>query len=84
MDLRLSFRPMPKSKGRKKAVVHQIPRAKEVEVESPKWYVYTMTGLMVIGVLAVLGYYIFSLNPWALRLGLVGIAVGFIMTVNWH
>jgi 1,4-dihydroxy-2-naphthoate octaprenyltransferase len=75
---------MPKSKGRKKAVVHQIPRAKEVEVESPKWYVYTMTSLMVVGVLAVLAYYIFSLNPWALRLGLVGIAVGFIMTVNWH
>lgn len=75
---------MPKSKGRKKAVVHQIPRAKEAEVESPKWYVITMTSLMVVGVLAVLAYYIFSLNPWSLRGGLLAIAVGFIMTVNWH
>ena len=75
---------MPKSKGRKKAVVHQIPRAKEVEVESPRWYVITMTGLLVVGVLAVLAYYIFSLNPWSLRGGLLAIAVGFIMTVNWH
>lgn len=75
---------MPKSKGRKKAVVHQIPRTKEVEVESPKWYVVTMTSLLVVGVLAVLAYYIFGLNVWSLRGGLLGIAVGFIMTVNWH
>lgn len=75
---------MPKSKGRKKAAVHQIPRAKEVEVESPKWYVYTMTGLMVVGVIGVLAYYIFTLNPWSLRGGLLAIAIGFIMTVNWH
>ena len=75
---------MPKSKGRKKAVVHQIPRAREIEVESPKWYVITMTGLMVVGVIAVLAYYIFSLSPWSLRGGLLAIAIGFIMTINWH
>ena len=43
-----------------------------------------MTGLMVVGVIAVLAYYIFSLNPWSLRGGLLAIAIGFIMTVNWH
>jgi hypothetical protein len=43
-----------------------------------------MTGLLVVGVVAVLAYYIFSLTPWSLRGGLLAIAIGFIMTVNWH
>lgn len=76
---------MPESKSRKKkSNVTHVPRTKEIEVESPKWYVITMAALGVIGVLAVLGYYIFSLDVWFLRGGLLSIAIGFIMTVNWH
>ena len=75
---------MPKSKSRKKPAVHHIPRTKEIEVKSPKWYVVTMTALMVIGVFSVLAYYIFGTDVWFLRGGLLGIAAGFIMTVNWN
>lgn len=75
---------MPKSKSRKKQAVRQIPRTKEIEVESPKWYVYLMVALMSLGVVSVLAYYIFELGRGFLVAGLIGIAAGFLMTTNWH
>ncbi len=75
---------MPVSKGRKKATVNRPPRKKETHAESPAWYVWTMFGLMALGVVSVLIYYIFTLDRLFLVAGLVGIAAGFFMTTNYH
>jgi hypothetical protein len=79
---------MPKSKGRRKPkrVVHTPPPAKEVKV-SPTWYVATMFSLMAIGVITIILNYI-GLMPgdainW-LYMGLLAIAIGFVMTLNYH
>lgn len=79
---------MPKSKGRRKPkrVVHTPPPPKEVKV-SPTWYVATMFSLMAIGVIIIILNYI-DLMPgeainW-LYMGLLAIAIGFVMTLNYH
>jgi len=51
---------------------------------SPTWYVATMAGLMVLGVLLVLVRFIFSLDQLFLVGGLALIAVGFLMTTNYR
>lgn len=78
---------MPESKRRKpknpprsqKAV--EAAKAKE---PSPTWYVATMTGLMVIGVLLVLVRFIFDQDQVLLLIGLGAIAGGFLMTTNYR
>ena len=78
---------MPKSKGRRKPkqVHREPPPPKEVKV-SPKWYVWTMTGLMTAGVLIIILNYI-GLMPGELRwlyIGLIAIAAGMTMLLNFH
>jgi uncharacterized membrane protein HdeD (DUF308 family) len=51
---------------------------------SPTWYVATMAGLMVLGVLLVMVRFIFSLDQLFLVGGLALIAVGFLMTTNYR
>jgi hypothetical protein len=87
-DLRgATLAPMPKSKGRRKPkqTHHEPPPPKEVKV-SPKWYVWTMTGLMSAGVLIIILNYI-GLMPGEIRwlyIGLIAIAVGMTMLLNFH
>jgi hypothetical protein len=54
---------------------------------SPKWYVFTMFGLMAIGVVVIVLNYV-GLTPETnntyLIGGLAAIAVGFMMTLNYH
>jgi len=80
---------MPKSKGRRKPkrVIHTPPPPKEVKV-SPTWYVATMFSLMAIGVLIIILNYI-DLMPYDdplnwLYIGLLAIAIGFVMTLNYY
>ncbi|HVR32836.1 MAG TPA: cell division protein CrgA [Acidimicrobiia bacterium] len=54
------------------------------EDPSPTWYVATMAGLMIAGVLMVLMRFIFSLDQVFLLGGLTLIAAGFIMTTNYR
>lgn len=78
---------MPESKRRKpknppkslKAV--EAAKAKE---PSPTWYVASMTGLMVIGVILVLVRFIFQQDQVWLLAGLAAIAAGFLMTTNYR
>jgi hypothetical protein len=80
---------MPKSKGRRKPRRTHTPPPppKEVKV-SPTWYIVLMFGLMAVGILLIILNYI-DLVPggqqsmW-LYLGLASIAVGFLMTMNFH
>lgn len=80
---------MPKSKGRRKPkqTHHEPPPPKEVKV-SPTWYVVTMFALMAVGVVIIILNYI-GLMPFDdpvnwLYVGLGCIAVGFMMTLNFH
>ena len=80
---------MPKSKGRRKPkrTVTPPPPPKEVKV-SPTWYVVLMFSLMAIGVITIILNYI-DLVPGGqqslfLYGGLGSIAVGFLMTMNFH
>lgn len=80
---------MPESKRRKPkqttATRPKNPAATAHEGDpSPTWYVATMGGLMVVGVLLVLARFIFSLDQLWLVGGLVLIAGGFLMTTNYR
>ncbi|HJU51314.1 MAG TPA: cell division protein CrgA [Acidimicrobiia bacterium] len=82
---------MPESKRRKTkrgpsplaAATAAASKAKSKE-PSPTWYVALMSGLMGLGVLAVLARFIFNWNQFWLIGGLVAIAVGFLMTTNFR
>ena len=80
---------MPKSKGRRKPkrTVTPPPVHHDTKV-SPKWYVALMFSLMAIGVLVIILNYI-DLVPGGQRSlflysGLGSIALGFLMTLNYH
>ena len=80
---------MPKSKGRRKPkrTVTPPPVHHDDKV-SPKWYVALMFLLMGIGVLVIILNYI-GLVPGGHRFpylytGLGAIALGFMMTLNYH
>ena len=84
---------MPVSKGRKKANKRPTPpshkpTAVDTQGPSPTWYVVTMFGLMTVGVLLILANYIGLLpggteNKYLLT-GLLGIGIGFAMTMNYR
>ncbi len=76
---------MPVSKTRKKrtAGTTSTPK-KDHHAESPAWYVRTMVALMVVGCIVIVSAYLFSLGNITLVIGLVVLAGGFMMTMNWH
>jgi hypothetical protein len=81
---------MPKSKGRRKPRQRPQPAKPEPKKhkESPIWYVARMFGVMAIGALLVILNYI-GIVPGGtksiyLYSGLGLIAVGFLMTLNYH
>lgn len=84
---------MPKSKGRKKAKRRPTPPKKRQEEAkkkppSPTWYVVLMWGLMGVGILVILINYMGILPGGTSNIylvsGLVGIAIGFAMTLNYR
>ena len=84
---------MPVSKGRKKANKRPTPPShKPTSIDdkgpSPIWYVATMFGLMGAGILLILVNYTGLLpggtsNTYLLT-GLLGIGIGFAMTMNYR
>lgn len=79
---------MPESKRRKPKNKPQSLKAAEAAAKakdpSPTWYVATMAGLMVVGVLLVLARFIFQWPQTMLLIGLGAIAAGFLMTTNYR
>ena len=80
---------MPKSKGRRKPkrTEHTPPPPKDVKV-SPTWYIVLMSVLMALGVIIIILNYI-DLMPFDdpinwLYVGLLSIAVGMVMLLNFH
>lgn len=79
---------MPESKRRKPKNRPQSPKAVEAASKakepSPTWYVATMAGLMVVGVVLVLARFVFEMDQVLLLIGLGAIAAGFLMTTNYR
>ena len=76
-----SKRRKPKSRPLSPAAQAAASKAKE---PSPTWYVVTMAGLMIVGVILVLLRFVFALDQLVMFGGLIAIAVGFAMTTNYH
>ena len=84
---------MPESKGRSKPV-YTPPRTaqKKNQAPNPRWFVPVMLGLMVIGLLWVVTYYISGVNQypipalgrWNLGVGFGLMLSGFLMTTRWR
>ncbi len=81
---------MPESKKRKpKKAKRPTPTATapvqaKTKAPSPTWYVVTMFGLMVLGIILVLVRFIFQLDYLLLVFGLALIGAGFVMTTNYR
>lgn len=86
---------MPESKSRKKPVSRQAARQESAgsdqSLPSPLWYKVVMFGLMIIGLLWIIVYYMSSqqfpvpqLGSWNIMLGFGIAMVGFLMTTRWH
>ncbi len=79
---------MPESKKRKpkkaKRPTATAPVQAKTKEPSPTWYVVTMFGLMVLGIILVLVRFIFQLDYLLLVFGLALIGAGFVMTTNYR
>lgn len=85
---------MPESKGRpvKKAQTSvRRPVAAKPAGTNPSWYVPLMLGLMILGLIWIVTYYlsaalypVASWGNWNLGAGFALIIVGFLMTTNWR
>lgn len=83
---------MPESKGRKKATFTPPKQSKKPQkVGNPPWFVPVMVGLMVLGLLWVVVFYISGqqypvpqLDRWNLGIGFGLMLAGFLMTTRWR
>ncbi len=83
---------MPESKGRSKSSYTPPPRrAQKVTTGNPPWFAPVMVGLMVVGLLWVVTFYISgqrlpveALGRWNLGVGFGLMVAGFAMTTRWR
>lgn len=91
---------MPKSKVRKKSVytppesVLQSRSAAQARLAqpSPRWYVALMIGLLLVGLLWIVVYYVagdeipfmVSLNSWNFAIGFGAMVAGLVMSMRWR
>lgn len=83
---------MPESKGRAKPAYTPPRSASKAVKPNPRWFVPVMLGLMIIGLIWVVTYYISgvdqypvpSLGRWNLGAGFAFMMAGFLMTTRWR
>ena len=90
---------MPKSKMRKKSVYtppEGVLRSGEARARaaqpSPRWYAVLMVGLMLLGLLWIVVYYVagrqipfmVSLNAWNFAIGFGAMIIGLVMSMRWR
>ena len=84
---------MPQSKGRAKPTPTPPPqrRSKKTTMANPPWFVPLMLGLMLVGLLWVVTFYITAgaypipkVNYWNLIIGFALMISGFLMTTGWR
>lgn len=84
---------MPESKSRKKATFTP-PAEKAAPKPSPRWWVPVMLGLMILGLVWIVTFYIaraanygdlpLPIGSWNLAVGAALIIAGFSMTTRWR
>jgi Cell division protein CrgA len=90
---------VPKSKVRKKSVYtppegvlpSRTARARAAE-PSPRWYAAVMVGLMLVGLLWIVVYYVagdkipflVTLGPWNFAIGFGAMVAGLVMSMRWR
>lgn len=85
---------MPESKSRKKAT-YTPPPTKAAVKPNPRWWVPVMLGLMIVGLLWIVVFYIGRstsgvtlplpmIGSWNLAVGAALIIAGFSMTTRWR
>jgi hypothetical protein len=82
---------VPESKGRAKRAYTPPPKPSKAKIGNPAWFVPVMIGLMVVGLLWVVVFYISSqrypveaLGRWNLAIGFGLMLSGFAMTTRWR
>ena len=88
---------MPKSKVRKKSVYTPPsstlqPGSARAVAPSPRWYAPVMVGLMLLGLLWIVIYYVAEssigfmadLGPWNFAIGFGAMVAGLIMSMRWR
>ena len=84
---------MPESKGRPKPAFTPPRRTKaSAPAGNPPWFVPVMVGLMLIGLVWVVTFYISGVNQWPvpplgrwnLGIGFGFMLTGFLMTTRWR
>ncbi len=83
---------MPESKGRNKPAYTPPRTASKNTAPNPRWFVPVMLGLMVVGLLWVVTFYISGANQypipalgrWNLGVGFGLMLSGFLMTTRWR
>jgi hypothetical protein len=91
---------VPKSKVRKKSVYtppegvlqSRAAQARAAAQPSPRWYAWLMIGLMLIGLLWIVVYYVagdriplmVSLGAWNFAIGFGAMVAGLIMSMRWR
>jgi hypothetical protein len=90
---------VPKSKVRKKSVYtppegvlqSRTGQARALQ-PSPRWYAWVMVGLMLLGLLWIVVYYVAaeriplmaSLGPWNFAIGFGAMVAGLVMSMRWR
>ncbi len=83
---------MPESKGRAKPAYTPPPkRSAKKTLSNPPWFAPVMLGLMVVGLLWVVTFYVTAadypipnINYWNLAIGFGLMISGFLMTMRWR
>lgn len=83
---------VPESKGRAKPAYTPPKRHSKKNLTNPPWFVPVMLGLMVVGLLWVVSFYVMAprdfpipgITSWNLVIGFGLMIVGFLMTTRWR
>lgn len=82
---------MPESRIRRKAAYTPPPAKSSGPKTNPPWFVPVMLGLMIIGLVWIVVFYVSEqrypipgLNSWNLVVGFAFIMAGFLMTTRWR
>ena len=84
---------MPESKGRAKPTHTPPPQGKsKTTMANPPWFVPVMLGLMLLGLLWVVTFYVMApksfpipgIDSWNLIIGFGLMVTGFMMTTRWR
>lgn len=82
---------MPESKSRKKPTQSNTTASSAERKPNPVWYKPVMFGLMILGLLWIIVYYVSearfpipSIDSWNILVGFGLAIIGFLMTTRWH